>query len=328
MASCWVHVARAGGETVALVHPSSSDDVVSEITTRLHAELDAAGFDVEELVAVTAMDPEEPVNTDDLPRTPRATIVVTGEDGVASVDIWVPDARTHEMAVRHVEVPPVARQRAPSVLAVRTVELLRATLLGPPASDAASGKPEPKAAPSDVDGRGRERRRLRFGGELGAAMLYGGHGIAPAFAPLLRLQMGTSTWGGRLNVVAPAFGAEARAAGGDAKIRQEQLSLDATVTWPAEGTFAVVGSAGGGGYHWHVSGTGVAPNVGHDAERWGGVVQAGAGALARFGARFGLLLDAEALWLAPPLVVRVAGAEAGKSGQPTLGVSLGLWGAL
>lgn len=328
MASCWVHVARASGETVVLVHPSSSDAVVAEIITRLRAELDAAGFDVEELVAVTAVDPEEPVNTDDLPRTPRATIVVTGEDGVASVDIWAPDPKTHEMGVRHVDVPPVARQRAASVLAVRAVELLRATLLGPPASDAAAGKPEPKTATSDDERRGRERRRLRFGGELGAAMLYGGHGISPAFAPLLRLQMGTSIWGGRLNVIAPAFGAEASAAGGDANIRQEQLSLDATVTWPPEGTFAVVGSAGGGGYHWHVGGEAVAPNVAHDAERWGGVAQAGAGALVRFGAHVGLLLDAEALWLAPPLVVRVAGAQAGKSGEPTLGISFGMWGAL
>lgn len=328
MASCWVHVARAGGETVALVHPSSGDDVVSEIATRLRAELDAAGFDVEELVAEAAIDPEEPVNTGGLPRAPRATVVVSGEDGVASVDIWVPDPKTHEMAVRHVEVPPVARQRAPSVLAVRTVELLRATLLVPAAIERPPAKPRPKPALSDEEPRERERRALRAGGEVGAAMLYGGHGISPAFGPLLRFRLGNATWGGRLNVVAPAFGAEARGAGGSATIRQELLSLDATLTWPSAGTFAVVASAGGGGYHWHIGGDAVAPNVGHEAERWGGLLEAGAGALARFGAHLGLLLDAQAMWLAPPLVVRIAGAEAGRSGEPTLGVTLGFWGTL
>jgi hypothetical protein len=328
MGSCWVHLARATGETIALVHPPGTDDVFSEITTRLRAELDAAGFDVEELVASAPADLEEPVATGGLPRTPRATVVVSGEDGIASVDIWVPDQKTHELAVRHVEAPPVARQRAPSVLAVRTVELLRAALLGPAASEAASRKPAPKPTPPKVDAAGPERRRVELGGEIGAAMLYGGHGISPAFAPMVRLQIGNGTWGGRLNVVAPAFGAEARAQGGKAVLRQELLSLDATVTWPAEGTFAVVAAAGGGGYHWHVSGEGVAPNVGHDADRWGAVAQAGAGALLRLGAHLGFMLDAQALWLAPPLVVRVAGVDAGKSGEPTLSASAGLWGTL
>jgi hypothetical protein len=328
MASCWVHLARASGETIALVRPVASDDVVSEIATRLRAELDAAGFEVEELVATTRVDPEEPVDTAELPVTPRATVVVSGEDGVASVDIWVPDPQTHELAVRHVEVPPVARQRAPSVLAVRTVELLRAALLGPVASET-QAKPAPKVvAPKDGATEDRRLTRVAAGGELGAAMVYAGHGISPAFAPVVRVLVGNRTWSGRLNVVAPAFGAEASAQGGKANIRQDMLSLDATVTWPAEGTFAVVASAGGGGYHWRVSGQGVAPNVGHDADRWGGVVEAGAGALLRFGAHLGLLLDAQALWLAPPLIVRVAGADAGKSGQPTLCTTLGFWGVL
>jgi hypothetical protein len=231
------------------------------------------------------------------------------------------------MAVRHVEAPPVARQRAPSVLAVHTVELLRAALLAPATGETTFSKPPPKTIPKE-DERGHQQNRIAIGGELGAAMLYGGHGISPAFAPFVRFLLGNRTWGGRLNVIAPAFGSEASAAGGKASVRQELLSLDAMVTWPAEGTFAVVASAGGGGYHWHVSGEGVAPNVGHDTERWGGVAEAGAGALLRFGAHLGLLLDAQALWLAPPLIVRVAGVDAGRSGQPTLCTTLGLWGAL
>jgi hypothetical protein len=328
MASCWVHLARARGETVALVHPPGADDVVSEITTRIRAELDAAGFDVEELVATTRIDPEEPVDTGDLAAAPRATIVVSGEDGVVSVDIWVTDSRTHELGVRHVEAPPVARQRAPSVLAVRTVELLRAAMLVSTATEAVPSKPPEKTPPKEDEAESRARNRVAIGGEIGAAMLYGGHGISPAFAPFVRFLLGNRTWGGRLNVVAPAFGSEASAAGGKASVRQELLSLDATVTWPAEGTFAVVASAGGGGYHWHISGQGVAPNVGHDVDRWGGVAEAGAGALLRFGAHLGLLVDAQALWLAPPLVVRVAGVDAGRSGQPTLCTTLGFWGTL
>jgi len=324
MATCLPNVARARGETVALASPKAADDVVSEITTRLRAELEAAGFDVEELGTEPNADPEQPVSTTGLPRAPRATVAVTGEDGVASVDIWFSDPKTRELAVRHVETPPVARQRAASVLAVRTVELLRATLLGPGASPA---PPAPRAAPTPDVAAAREQRRLRLGGEVGAAMLSGGRGISASFAPLLRFQIGARTWGGRANVIAPAYGGEASASGGKATLRQEQLSLDATATWPAEGPISFVGSAGGGVYHWHVGGEAVAPNVGHDAERWGAVADVGAGASLRFGAHVGLLLDAHALWLAPPLIVRVVGAEAGQSGQPMLCATLGLWAA-
>ncbi len=335
----WARGVRAEPMTVVLVHKASSGDVLSETTTRLRAELAAAGFDVDELVAEPGADPEELLAARTTSAPPSATLSVTEHDDTAAVDLSFLDPKTHERQVRHVDMPPVARQRGPSALAVRAVELLRASLLGEAPREAPTPEPpkppEPRSReprPGRDDGtpdRGRASARAPWlVGELGAGMLYGARGISPAFAPLLRFQAGTRTWAGRVSLLAPAFGGEVSAAGGSATLREELLSLDATVTLPAKGTLAFVGSAGAGGYHWHVSGEGTTPNVGHDVERWGAVVEAGAGALVRLGARAGLLLDAQALWFAPPLVVRIAGVEAGKSGQPTLCASIGFWVAL
>jgi hypothetical protein len=302
--------------------------VLAEVTTRLRAELAAAGFGVEELVLEAGADVQERVAAAGLAVTPDATLAVAGEDGAAGVDLWLSDPRTHDSVFQHVDMPAVARQRAPSALAVRAVELLRASLLGeaPRETPAPTPPKPPPEKPDDAGARGGETSgRPTLSGELGAGMLYGARGVAPAFAPLLRFALGTKTWAARLNVLAPAFGGEVAAAGGSAALREELASLDATVTLPAEGPLAFVGFAGAGGYHWHVSGEPAAPNVGHDAERWGATVDVGAGMMFRFGTRFGLILDAQALWFAPPLAVRIAGVEAGRSGEPTLCASLGLW---
>ena len=129
-------------------------------------------------------------------------------------------------------------------------------------------------------------------------------------------------------MIAPAFGAEATAAGGSAALREEILTLGLSARWPAKGTLALVGSAEAGGYHLHVSGRGLSPNVGLDADQWGGLVEAGLGVVLRFGPRSGLLLDTQAVFRLPPVIVQIAGAEAGRTGQPALSSSLGVWVAL
>jgi hypothetical protein len=313
------------------------DDVVSEAATRLRAELVAAGFDVRELVVAEGADPRERVDRAGLSPAPVATIAIVKDEDVATLDVWVTDRATHEMVVRHLDAGGASRKRAPAVLAVRAVELLRASLLEaserkkpPPAQTAAPKPPAPKVPPESDAGASRPAPPdpLQFRGEVGVAMLYASPGISPAYAPLLRLDVGNRTWAGRASLVAPAFGGEASAQGGSASLREELLTLGLTVRWPAEGTFAIVGSAGAGGYHLHVAGRGLSPNVGLDADQWGGVVEAGLGAIVRFGPRSGLLLDTQALLRLPPVVVQIAGVEAGRSGQPALSSSLGVWVAL
>jgi hypothetical protein len=350
----WTASARASGGTVAVVVPANPDELVAEAATRLRAELASAGFDVTELRAEEGADPD--VQAAALSPAPVATIALVAEDGAAAADLWVVDRATRETVVRHVSTPSVTRRRAASVLAVRSVELLRASLIEPgtkpraepekkpesPAGKATTKPPEKNPAPEHAaigaasvsagDSGGsatpHDERRLRFGGELGAAALYGPGGISPAFAPLLRFQYGTATWAGRLGLVLPAFGAETNAVGGKAALREELVSLDVTATWPAGGRVALVGSAGAGAYHFHVAGRGDAPNVGHDAERWGFVGELGLGLLVRTGERAGFLLDTGAVLLAPPISIQIAGVTAGRSSQPMLCTSLGFQVAL
>jgi hypothetical protein len=331
---------RAESEAVAVVHAKEVNDVLSEAATRLRAELVAAGFDVRELVVAEGTDPKEQVDGAGLSPAPVATIAIGEDEGAATLDVWVTDRATHEMVVRHLDAAGVSRKRAPAVLAVRAVELLRASLLEaterkkpvPAPESNAGGEKKPAAGPAPEHDAGTKPARppelLRFHGEVGVAMLYASPGISAGFAPLLRLEYGNRTWAGRATVVAPAFGAEASAAGGSAALREEMFTLGLSARWPAEGTFALVGSAEAGGYHLHVSGRGLSPNVGLDADQWGGVLEGGLGVLVRFGPRSGLLLDTQALWRLPPVVVQIAGTDAGRTGQPALCSSLGVWVAL
>jgi hypothetical protein len=330
-----VRVARAEAGAVAVVHSQEADDVLAEAATRLRAELVAAGFDVRELVVAEGSDPKEQVDAAGLSPAPVATIAIVNDEGVATLDVWVTDRATHELVVRHVDAAGASHKRAPAVLAVRAVELLRASLLE--ASERKKPAPAKKAvakqtAPGAGTGSGTPEERPPeppgFRGEVGVAMLYASPGISPAFAPVVRLDFGNSTWSGRASLVAPAFGAEASAPGGSAALREELLTLDFTASWPAKGTLALVGSAGAGGFHQHVTGRGLSPNVGLDADQWGGVIEAGLGVLLRFGPHSGLLLDTQAFWRLPPVIVQIAGVDAGRSGQPALCSSLGVWVAL
>jgi hypothetical protein len=355
--------ARAAGEPVALVVPESADELVREAATRLRAELRAAGFDVRELRAEEGTEPDAQAAA--VSPAPVATVAVVAEDGAAAADIWVVDRATHRTVVRHVDVSSVARKRAASVLAVRSVELLRASLieLFPTSKSLAEKKEEPKASPEGPEPKPKpsqpaavkhepatgnegaaepaerdrtteprasegEQRRFRFGGELGAAALYGPGGVSAAFAPLLRASYGNATWSTRLGLVLPAFGAEVTGKGGKAMLREELVELDVAAAWPTEGRVAVIGSVGAGAYHFHVDGQGDAPNVGHDAERWGAVGKLGLGVMLRTGLRSGVVLDTDAVWLAPPIAIQIAGVTAGRSSQPTLCTSLGFQMAL
>ncbi len=208
--------------SVALVRPAQTDELLAEATTRLRAELRAAGFDVRELLAVEGEDPRRQVESSQLEPAPVATLAILGVDGAAAADIWLADRLTRKTVVRHVDVSDVARRRAPSVLAVRAVELLRASLLEATTREPTDRDRAAPPVPRDVarwmaprsGGETKEpsvtaaKPKAEVRGELGVAILYGLRGLAPAFAPLVRIEYGNAGWSGRASIVAPALGGD------------------------------------------------------------------------------------------------------------------------
>jgi hypothetical protein len=326
--------ALAASSRVALVESGTEDELVHEALTRVRAELLAAGFDVQVLEGASDATPRDRVEAAKLDPPPVATLSLLRTGEGAAADVWVSDRLTGKTLVRRVDVNDVSRARAPTVLAVRTVELLRASLLEateePEATKATPETPRRRPVPKDV---------VRWmtpkptpippsafvRAEIGAALLVGFPGSPPAYAPVIRLGYGGESWSVRLGIVAPAVGAEVKAAAGSASVRQDLVELELVAAWPARGPWAFVASLGGGASHFHVQGSALPPWLVHQGDDWTFATDAGVGGLLRLGSRVGLLADFHAILLAPNVAVQIGDVQETVR-RPMELATLGVWG--
>jgi hypothetical protein len=319
---------RADGarSSVALVRSSSGDHVLREARTRLRAELLDAGFEVVEVDRAPG-DPRSEVE-DAAPATSGfATVAMSRAGDGAFADIWISDHVTGKTVVRRLEVG--ADPDAPAVLAIRALELLRASLLevaaqGPPSQPPISAPGDvmkwiepalPRAPPSPL------LRGTALG--LGALALHGLRGIGLAVGPVLDVSYGVGPWFARATIAGPLFGPELRTASGSATIRQELAALAAG--WASDpkplGVYAWVGA---GAFDLHTDGSAVAPDRGTSGSVVSFLGTAGIGGLARVGPRIALTADLEAMVLDPRPIVVIAGRDAGSAGGPSVGASFGM----
>jgi hypothetical protein len=137
-------IALGAASRVAVVRPRKPSADIAEATTRLAAELRAAGFEVAVVDARPGVDARTQVERTQLDPRPFATIALVGTERGAVADVWVADHLSSKTLVRRVDVG--ADTAVPSALAIRAVELLRASLL----EVSASGTRPGAAVPEDV----------------------------------------------------------------------------------------------------------------------------------------------------------------------------------
>ncbi len=319
---------RADGvrSRVALVRSSSSDPFLREASTRVRAELLDAGFEVIEVDRAPG-DPRSEVEDASPTSSCFATVAMNRATNGAFADVWISDHLTGKTVVRRLEVG--AGPNATAVLAIRALELLRASLL----EVAAKGPPsEPRmSAPNDVMKwiapalPPAPASPLLQGSALGlgALALRGLIGIGLAVGPTLSFSRGVGPLFARVTLAGPLVGPELHAAAGSATIRQELAAL--AVGWASEprplGVYAWVGA---GGFDLHTDGSGVAPYRGSSGDVVSFLWTAGIGGLARMGPRIGLTADLITVLLDPEPIVVIAGRDAGRAGAPSVGASLGL----
>jgi hypothetical protein len=319
---------RADGarSRVALVRSSSSDPVLREASTRVRAELLDAGFEVIEVDRAPG-DPRSEVEDAAPASSSFATVAMNRATNGAFADVWISDHLTGKTVVRRLEVG--AGPNATAVLAIRALELLRASLLevaakGPPSEPSMSAPNDvmkwiaPALPPAPAT-------PLLQGSALGlgALALHGLSGIGLAAGPTASFSRGLGPWFARVTLAGPLIGPELHTAAGSATIRQELAAL--AIGWASEpkplGVYAWVGA---GGFDLHTDGSAASPYRGTS----GGVVSflwtAGIGGLARVGPRIALTADLTAVFLDPQPVVVIAGRDAGSAGAPSVGASLGV----
>jgi len=337
--ACWValvastHAMVAAAEgarsRVALVRTPDSDRLLREATTRLKAELHEAGFEVVEVESAPG-DPRAEVEEASVRSQSFATIAINRAGSGALADAWISDHVTGKTVVRRLRVG--GKSNAATVLAIRVLELLRASLLevaAPP-----QGSNTPPSAPPDVLGwveptlptKAATERDVLEGPALGAGVLgiHSLRGIGLALGPTVRLSHGIDRhFFGRLVLTGPLVGPSVDAPGGSATVRQQFISLEmgwATATRPL-GAFAWIG---GGAFLLQTTGAAVPPYHSTNDNVWSFLATAGVGGIARLGRRIAVTSEVSVLGLVPQPVIVIAAHDAGSAGTPSLAASIGL----
>jgi hypothetical protein len=125
-----------GASLVTVVRAPRPGPIVDEATTRLTAELRAAGFTVRVVEGTPGVDGRVQVEGASAAKGGGgkadgsfATIAILETDRGAAADVWVADHVTKKTLVRRVDVATADLPNGASDLAVRSAELLRASLL-------------------------------------------------------------------------------------------------------------------------------------------------------------------------------------------------------
>lgn len=144
--------AHAGPSRVVVVRDPQAEGLMSELTTRLQAELQAAGFEVVFVDGTPDIDPSAQVAGVIGASPPFATVAVVRSERGAIADIWIADRTSGKSIVHRIDVS-TADLGAPRVLAIRAVELLRASLVDLREAAAAPPAPAPILARIPVPAR-------------------------------------------------------------------------------------------------------------------------------------------------------------------------------
>jgi hypothetical protein len=327
--------ARAAHSRVALVGPAQPDALIAEVTSRMSAELAASGFDV---VLVPPPDDGNVRSAVELARSEPgvvATFAVVGLGRQAAVDVWLSERITGKTIVKRLDSGPASTGRGPTVLAIRAVELLRASLLEtvvPPADPAAaSPAPLPPEVSHFVENRSRDTRRdgpwpgvASF--DAGIRGMNGFGGLGPSLSPLVRFAYAVrrDTFL-RATLNGPTLGFEIKTASGSATARQELGLFELVYAIPVSPSVMLLASGGAGVYHLQVQGSALPPYGASSPQLWSALFDAGLGSAFRISEHSALVLDVHALATLREAWVVFADGESRTSGRPMGAVSLGVW---
>jgi len=320
-------VAQAARSRVVVLHPAVAGGAVPEAVTRTRAELAAEGFEVVSTPLPRGADLRRTLVAAAARHEALAAVAIFGLDGNAAADLWVTDRTTGKTVIRSVRVAQLPAAERPRALAIRAVELLRASLVEAVAP-ATREHQQLGALPADA-----ERWLSPAAGplaglsaQLSLALLTSFDGIGPAGAPQLRLALGTDGgWTGRVTFLGPALGARPSGPQGSARVRQELATLELAYAPPVDWAgWTPVLWVGAGPYHLHATGELLPGHQGTSDDVWAAALLAGAGVGYRFTDEVAALADVAALLTSPRAEVTLFGDVIGRAGRPSLQSSLGV----
>ncbi|MCC6527810.1 MAG: hypothetical protein IT373_34515 [Polyangiaceae bacterium] len=308
-----------------LLRPAARTPVAEETLTRARAELELAGFEV---VVVDQAGGAATVRVE-LERAATeagaiAAIAVEGDS--AAADVWVTDRLTGKTLVRRLDGSGGRGARGPATLAIRAVELLRASLGEAGGPDAGDELPGDVASWMRSDALAAHAVLSGFGASLGVGLVQSFDGLGPAFGPVVRLSCAAPMGlGGRLALVGPGGGPSFDGPLGRASALQTLIVAEAVYAPVLGGSrFVPLASAGVGAYYLHASGELDDPSLATSGGSWAAAFVLGGGLAARPTPNVAVTLDLDLLFTAPRVVVAMAGEPVGSAGRPSLVAALGV----
>ena len=325
--------APASGRRVLLVTTDPGGEIAPVVVARLRGELRAARFDMD--VATIAADAPRRGSVEEMAARAGITAALGIFVGGDRVEMWAADATAGRTLMQNLPLDPGATDRRATIVAVKAVDLLKATLAEiwstppaprepappeverplPPPPEATTTAPAP-AADADAG-------PARLAITLGAGWLQAG--AASGWAPMAAIAaaIGGGRFAARLTV--SALGATAdvtRPSVGSAQLTQEiglaELVLRSGVWHRLRGALAL----GVGAHHLAVTGRGAAGFAGIDSSIWSLATTLGAGVSLDLTRHLMLTFDARAVENLPATEVHIDGATAAHVGRPIVWLAL------
>ena len=322
-----VHEARAEPPRVRVVSAGDTDPAVRQATTRLEAELVAAGFafDIEE---IPATGPRGEVESGDSPTFASIAILRSGSQTVA--DVRVVDPISGKTLMGRVDAGLQPGPTPARTLAIRAVELLRASLLevGLRPREELEVRPELNAVPIDVAGSieataARRHAKTGWSVEVGAATSLT-EGFGPTIGPSGWVSRSVGTgWVVGIRWVGPTFGPELRSRVASADVRQMIAMAEIRFAYGTARVAPLMALGLGAADTWAI-GHAAPPLQAHTVGGLSAVVHASLGLHVQVVARLGIVLETGALVLNPVRPVRIAGEAVGNTSPASWLSSLGL----
>jgi hypothetical protein len=325
LVALWTVPLAAASGRVAIVNDAAENPALAEALIRIRGELAAEGFDV---VLWERAQGEAPLTLAAVAERADAlaAIGLTYDADEGEVVLRVVDRLTSKTLVRRAPLAGDNGSGAAEVLAVRAVDLLRASLLellttprAVPATVAPALETQQAQASSFARRALPSEPSRDFCAEAGMGMLTSLSGIGPAFMPVARVQH-VLVRPLRLRLGVAGLGTEPRVTStrASARVSQDTAELELLVTAWSGRDLSLSGSIGGGLLHTGVDGQAEWPYRARQSGLWSALLDLGAGLGLTLSSRFDLIFETHALVAEPHPVVRFIAEERARSGFPSL----------
>jgi hypothetical protein len=319
---CWSVVASA--QRIVLLRPKTADPALLQAFGRLQGELSVHDFEV---TVVDAVDDPSPRELADVAERSGAVAAISllRSQGLASADVWISDRVTGKTSMRSIATD--QQGEAPSVLAIRAVDLLRTSLREfsqdekPPAEIIGA---TPSRAPEHVRVWAEKEVPRTISLEASFAVssapsplgLSYGPAIAAGFAPGRRLHLQAGFQG-------PLSSTGETSTGVRLVLKQEQFFAQLGYRFSLPAGLTLEPAVLAGGHHISVQGDTALPYAGQSDSAWTGLAGLGLGVEISVIRGAAIILSGRVAMLAPRPVVQAAGVEY-PFGRPLLAGAAGL----